>query len=327
MRKAAYVPVLHGAARERPDEEDTLLAAEAIAGALDRLGYRTDIHHLGLDFAGIDEIAEREPLTVFNLVEAIDGDAGLAHIAPALFEHHGLSYTGADTQSWRALMSKPDVKSRLLDAGLPTPAWSLDGRGLGAAERIIVKSLVEHASFGIDAASVVPAKSAAREIAAREARFGGTFFAEAYVDGREFNISVIEGPAGPVVLPPAEIRFVDYPPDRPRIVDYDAKWISDSDAFNATPRTFDFPAADAPLLASLRDLSAEAWNLFDLRGYARVDFRIDAAGAPWILEININPCLTPDAGFVAAAGRAGYSFDDVIGRIVDAAAGRIRLAV
>lgn len=327
MANTAYVPVLHGATMDRPDEEDTLITAEAVVGALKRLGYRTDIVHLGLDFTGLGALARQNPLCVFNLVEAIEGDAGLGHIAPALFDYHRLTYTGADAVAWRTLLSKPDVKEKLSAAGLPTPAWSLDGAGLKGAEKAIVKSLVEHASFGIDAASVVPVARAAAEIALREARFGGAFFAEAFVDGREFNISVLESPNGPVVLPAAEIAFVDFPADRPRIVDYAAKWDADSAAFVGTPRTFDFPPEDAPLLQRLARLSEAAWRLFRLRGYARVDFRVDSDGNPWILEININPCLTPDAGFVAAAGRAGYGFDELIGQIVSATAGQKRLAI
>lgn len=325
MDNAPYVPVLHGATKERPDEQDTLIAAEAVAEALRRLGYRSDLVHLGLDFAGIDVVAERRPLCVFNLVDAINGDASLAHIAPALLEHHDLIYTGADAVAWRMLLSKAVVKDRLRAAGLPTPGWSLDGDGLGDCRRVIVKSLTEHASFGIDAMSIVPAARAGQEIALRQARFGGTFFAEAFIEGREFNISLIQGQAGPVVLPSAEIVFVDFPADRPRIVDYAAKWDTDSDVFASTPRTFDFASDDTPMLEQLRDLSVDVWRLFDLRGYARVDFRIDRDGNPWILEVNLNPCLTPDAGFVAAAGRAGFGYDSIIGQILTASAGQQRM--
>ncbi|MCW9039297.1 MAG: hypothetical protein OQJ76_02280, partial [Rhodospirillales bacterium] len=181
--------------------------------------------------------------------------------------------------------------------------------------------------FGIDAKSVVNAPDAASEIQARTSRFGGAFFAESYIEGREFNISVIEGVSGPVVLPPAEIDFVGFTPDRPRIVDYEAKWIEGSHAFDNTPRRFDFPGSDDGLLESLRKLSELTWNLFGLRGYARVDFRVGADGRPWILEINLNPCLTPDAGFPAAAKRAGFTYDNLIGHLLETALCRKRLAV
>jgi D-alanine-D-alanine ligase len=66
-------------------------------------------------------------------------------------------------------------------------------------------------------------------------------------------------------------------------------------------------------------LAIECWRLFDLRGYARVDFRCDDAGQAWILEINANPCILPAAGFAAALHRAGISYDDGIQQILQAA--------
>ena len=80
-----------------------------------------------------------------------------------------------------------------------------------------------------------------------------------------------------------------------------------------------FPPATSELLARLQHLAGACWRLFGLRGYARVDFRVDRQGQPWILEINANPCLSPDAGFVAAAGRAGLSYEAMLQRILDEA--------
>ena len=89
--------------------------------------------------------------------------------------------------------------------------------------------------------------------------------------------------------------------------------------FAQTPRRFDFPDPDRGLLETLKDLALRCWELFALRGYARVDFRVDAAGQPWVLEVNTNPCLSPDAGFLAAAARAGLSPTEVVRRIVEGA--------
>ena len=117
--------------------------------------------------------------------------------------------------------------------------------------------------------------------------------------------------------PPAEIDFSAFPPGKPRIVGYAAKWRDDCFEFQHTPRRFDFDPSDGPLLERLRGLARECWRLFGLRGWARVDFRVDAAGQPWILEVNANPCLSPDAGFAAALARASISFDEAIRRILE----------
>jgi D-alanine-D-alanine ligase len=184
----------------------------------------------------------------------------------------------------------------------------------------IIKGVWDQGSRGIDDDAVVrniePAELR-RRLADRAARSGQSCFAERFIEGREFNLSVLGGAGGFQTLPPAEIEFRDFPPDKPRIVGHRAKWDEDSFECRNTCRTFDLPAADASLLARLRDLAARCWTLFDLRGWARVDFRVDAAGEPWILEVNANPCISPDAGFAAALERASLSYDDGIRRILE----------
>jgi D-alanine-D-alanine ligase len=83
-----------------------------------------------------------------------------------------------------------------------------------------------------------------------------------------------------------------------------------------------FPAAEeAALVARVASLATAAWTVSGLSGYGRVDLRLDERGDPVILEVNSNPCLSADAGFMAAARQAGLSVADVVGRIL-AAAGR-----
>ena len=101
----------------------------------------------------------------------------------------------------------------------------------------------------------------------------------------------------------------------PRIVDYAAKWETGSYGYHNTPRQFDFPAGDCDLLARLEALARQAWRVFMLSGYARVDFRVDAKDGIWLLEVNTNPCLAPDAGFAAAAAQAGFGYDALIAHL------------
>ena len=79
------------------------------------------------------------------------------------------------------------------------------------------------------------------------------------------------------------------------------------------------PLRDHSLISRLEKLALECWRLFGLGGYARIDFRVDAANKPWILEVNCNPCLSPDAGFAAALQRAGIEYDVAIERILQLA--------
>ena len=316
--------MLDGATLDRPDEIDTLRTAEAVQGALGGLGHAAELVHVGADLAALEALASRRPDLVFNLVEAIGGDGARASEVPPALDRYGLAYTGCGARAtWRCL-AKPAMKRAMAAAGLPTPAWSETGEELHHLPTVIVKAVAEHASLGLDARSVVPGARANFEVARRTRRLGTAHFAEEYIEGREFNLALLAGPssvgaAGPEVLPPAETLFVGYPPDRPKIVDYEAKWAEDSYAYSNTPRRFAFGAEDRALVDELRALALRAWALFGLAGYARVDFRVDAAGRPWILEVNTNPCIAPDAGFFAAAREAGLSYGAMIARIVEAA--------
>jgi D-alanine-D-alanine ligase len=123
------------------------------------------------------------------------------------------------------------------------------------------------------------------------------------------------------VLPVAEIHFVDYPEGKPHLVGYRAKWADDSFEYHHTPRSFDFGDRDHELVSDLSELARRACAEFGVGGYARVDFRVDENGRPWILELNTNPCLSPDAGFMAAAARAGYDLESVADALLCAARG------
>jgi D-alanine-D-alanine ligase len=240
-------------------------------------------------------------------------------VVPALLDRLKLGYTGSGFDALVAAQSKLRMKQVLACAGLPTPAWSERGDGLPDGALVMVKSVDEHASVGIDRHSVVAATAAAAEIVRREEVFGGRFFAETFLDGREFNISLLEGPDGVEVLPIPEIEFVDFAVDRPRIVDYGAKWIEEDPAYHNTPRRFGLEQREPELAARLRSVVLEVWRAFGIRGYARVDLRVDGLGVPQVIDVNTNPCIAPDAGLAAAASEAGIGYDGLVQRIVAAA--------
>ncbi|HVO40683.1 MAG TPA: D-alanine--D-alanine ligase [Spirochaetia bacterium] len=307
-----------------PDEQDVLVQLDAVRSALQALGYDTTDVPLSLDL-GVSAAVLRsvQPLAAFNLAETIEGKGNLIHLAPSLLESLGIPYTGAPAEAIILTSHKLVGKRLLAAAGIDTPPFAAGeaADGLAAFELPgIVKSVWEHASVGLEDSSIVrtPAELAA-EISRRSRRESPAhLFVERYIDGREFNLALLggAGSAEPQVLPPAEIRFVDYPRGKPRIVGYRAKWDEESFEYRSTPRRFDFPRADALLLDGMCGIARACWKLFGLRGYARVDFRVDEDGRPWVLEVNANPCISPDAGFMAAAGQAGLSREEVVRRIL-----------
>ena len=179
----------------------------------------------------------------------------------------------------------------------------------------IAKPLWEDASVGINDNSIFKGNNTAIP-EEYQLKYGKDFFIEEYIDGREFNLSILGGPEGVQVLPPAEILFQNFPEGKPRIVGYEAKWDEYSFEYQNTPRTFEFGENDLPLLSKLEEIAYKCWDAFNLKGYARVDFRVDSNNQPYVLEVNANPCISPDSGFYAACQRAGLSFTQVIQRII-----------
>jgi D-alanine-D-alanine ligase len=321
-----YVPVVHAATTDRPDEADTLAAAEAVAGALSRLGFATDIVALDLDLTPLERTAALKPYAVFNLVEAMRGDDRLIAMVPMLLEHMNLAFTGAGSEAFVLSLAKSRTKQLLVAAGLPTPGWSMEGADCDPDVRYIVKADLQHGSLGMDAGSVVEGRRCAAEIASRSARHATRFFAERFVDGREFNVALIAAGGTVRLLPIQEIVFEGFADDAPRIVDYAAKWDPQATVYHTTPRRFGIERTDPQLAARLEKISRAAWQTFAMTGYARIDFRVDDAGAPFVLEVNMNPAITPDAGFAAAATETGIGYDALIGMIVDDAVCRNRVS-
>jgi len=320
--------VLHSdvAADAPPDEQDTLVQAEAIAQALRFGGHVVVQRSFMSDADGLSALCRSFEL-VFNVVEAVDGSGFRAGEAVDFYERLGIAYTGNAGAALSETCDKVLTKCRLVVAGLPTPPWfvSPDFDGLSEDQRCIVKSLREDASLGLDDGAVLAGRAAiAARAATCAAAHGGDWFAEAFVDGREFNVAVLEVAGVPLVLPVAEMRFEAWPAGKPKIVGYTAKWEEHSLAATHTVRDFAWADDEPALGAALKALTLRAWRIFGLRGYARVDFRVDAVGRVFILEINPNPCLEPGAGFFAAAGRAGFSYAAMIEKIVGAALDRGR---
>ena len=317
------VVVLHDkvTADSPADEQDNLVQVGEVAAALRRFGFAVETIPFSRDLQQtLAALRAARPDVVFNLVESLEGDGRLAYTAPALLDACALPYTGAGTSGLLVSGDKRLAKRLLAAAGVRTPAIAYDAVELAGwdDEHVgIVKPACEDASVGIDARSVQRGRDAlAAELDSRRRRFGGAWFVERYVDGREINLSLLAGPTGIEALPVAEIEFIDYPPGRPRIVDYEAKWVPGSHAYTNTPRRFLTAGAEAALCDELARLALVCHSVLDLGPYARIDFRVDADGQPFVLEANANPCLSSDAGFTAAAAEAGIRFDEIMERIL-----------
>lgn len=254
---------------------------------------------------------------IFNLCETVDDNAGFVGHPAALFELLGIPFTGSGSFALMLSTDKLAAKYQLRAAGLRTPDFVAYEGGDAIPDialPVIIKPRFEDASIGIDQDSLV---FSARELQDKLPEFYhryGPLVIERYIKGREFNISLFGYPT-PRVLPVAEIDFSSFPEELHPIVGYRAKWDKEAFEYHHTERFFpeDLPES---FNHNLQAIAAGAYRLFALRDYGRIDLRCDEAGEIYVLEANANPCLNPDAGFVAAAGRAGLSFTEVVAEFV-----------
>jgi D-alanine-D-alanine ligase len=299
------------------DELDVLDQVDFIETHLKELGIETSRKGITAAFmTEVEELSVDKPDFVFNLVESINNKGELNYFVPALMNLHSIPYSGNSLEAIFTTTSKLLTGRILRSAGIANPKCfsPSEYKLLTPGNRYILKPVWEDGSLGITEKSVFIYKN---RVADRLKKLDDThWFIEEFIDGREFNISVLAGKNGPQVLPAAEIMFYNYSEDKPKIVDFKAKWEMESFEYVNTVREFPDGEINAVLRKKLMDTALKCWHLFGLKGYARVDMRTDPNENPHVIEINANPCISPDGGFVAATIEAGLQFNTVLQRII-----------
>ena len=258
----------------------------------------------------------------FNKCEGIDGIAALESAVISVLELFKIPFTGASSYTTAVCLRKHVVNGLLEKAGLPVPRFAAIRRGdplVSVGFPAIVKPAAEDASLGVEQRSVVRTTRQLAERVEAMLELWDEVLVQRYIDGREVNVGIL----GDTVLPIAEIDFSNMPRGRWHIVTYQSKWATGSvDDLGAEPRC---PARlPAKVANEARRIALRAWKLAGGFGYGRVDMRIDANGQPWILEVNANPDIAPDAGLARMARVAGIEYSPLIRNICELALARAR---
>ena len=302
--------------------------AEAVAAALRKHGAEAQpLPVFGHAFRFVSRLADDPPDLVFNLCESLAGDARGELAVPAILDTLGLPYTGSPAVALALALHKHKAREMLRAAGVPVPAGTVvrrlaDLEALDLPFPLMVKPAREDASVGISRHSVVrDAGELFRQVAFVLETHRQEVVVERYIEGREIYAALL-GNDPPDLLPLTEIDFSRMPGDRPRIVTYEAKWESDSVEWaGTTPKLVELE--DPGVRARVEQVARAAFHALELRDYGRIDLRLDAAGTPWVIDVNANCALAPDAGFARAAAAAGLPYDDMIGRIAEIARTRM----
>lgn len=306
------------------DDADVLVQLASARSAAEELGHETDTFAVTMNLSEFEsKITEFKPDLVFNLVEAISSVEAYMHFIPQILERRQIKYTGCPTDALYLTTNKVMSKKIMKFADIPTPEWFTEKdkqeKKIIKDKIFIIKPVSADASVGLDDSSIIKMNEHINNELAERSKKYGECFAEEFIDGREFNISILEIAGEPVVLAPAEMIFSNYPENKFKLLGYEAKWSEDSFEYKNTSRKFEYSDSDFELIETLKHISVKCFKVFSLKGYARVDFRVSNSGEIFVLEINANPCISPDAGFTAACTHAGIDYKSMIEFIIKSA--------
>jgi len=309
----------HGAVRDVIADAGSADEAQAVYKALLNLGHHAELVPLANDLGEfIASLKKFAPDVVFNLCEGFWGNARHEMNVAGVFELLGIPFTGSGAMCLGLTQDKLRTKALLQQSGLPTPAFSIVKQKVDVwhCEKLtyplIVKPPYEDASQGIEPASVVDNKrDLEKRIRYIHEMYRQPALVEEFIDGRELNVAIL-GISKLKSLPVSEITFAASLP-RPMVC-FDSKWLPESAAYRGT-----VPVCPAALSAKetllVYTVAERAFTLLGCRDYARVDMRL-RNNIPYILEINANPDISPDAGLARAAKAGGLEYPQLIERIL-----------
>jgi|SRR3990172_274308 len=263
----------------------------------------------------ISELNKFNPDVIFNFVESIEGIASYEFCIAGLFELLGFQFTGNNPTTLGNCLNKERTKNILRSFSIPTPNSQIIAQSTKVTNKnfnlkfpVIMKLLKEDASIGISELSVVNnLKVLNKQLKFLFDTYGQDVIAEEYIEGRELNVAIL----GDRVLPISEILFKGLPAGLPKIITYDSKWIEDSVYYQNTK-----PSCPAKLnervKKKIEDTALSAYKAMNCRDYARVDIRLDKMNTPYVIEVNPNPDISTDAGFIRAAAAANISYSELL---------------
>ncbi len=302
--------------KEKPDREE-------IFEALTKLGYDPAYHVLDGRPQSLAAVPRLEADLLFNLTESYAGDDTKDMNIAAYLDLSGVSYTGAGPHALYLAQDKALAKKIFAFHGIRTPYFATSYRGKldhshDISFPLIVKPTSEDGSIGIDASSVVGSvKELMEKIHYIHEEFDSPALIEEYIEGREIYAAIL-GNESPEALPLVELDLSRLPEGTPRIAGKEVKWEKETEAYKVT-KSAPVEDLDEETTKRLSDTATAAYQALKLRDYGRIDMRLTAKGDVYVIEANPNPWLSSGAEFIMAARKAGRTYPQLVGEIVELA--------
>ena len=276
----------------------SLASGEGVVKALGELGARV----LAVDVTGADFALPDEVELAFNVIHGTFGEDGQLQ---RLLDARRIRYTGEGAAGSELAIDKIATKRRLLARGVPTPLFEIiaDGATPSLPLPYVIKAPREGSSVGV----YILREPAKIEPTLREAsRFGSELLVEKFIPGRELTVGVVGDEPLPVIEIVARNDFYNFENKYP-FLNPNAAGADHYCPANIPPET----------TRRVQELALAAHRALDLEVYSRVDFQLDEAGTPFVLEINTIPGMTPSSLLPEAAAARGMSYAALCARIIE----------
>jgi D-alanine-D-alanine ligase len=316
-------------ARDEFAEWDSPTTIAAVESALSKLGKVVRLEAKE-DFP--ERLRKTKPDIVFNIAEGFHGVNREAHV-PAICEFYGIPYTGSDPFTLSLCLDKARTKETLAFHDIPTPRFAVGASVDEIARRagdlrfpLFLKPLHEGSSKGItDDNFCRDTKELLKQAQFILENYRQPVLVEEYLPGKEFTCAVLGNADEAIVLPIVGMNFETLPAGALPIYSFEAKFVWDRpenplDIFQCPARI------TRKLQASIERVTLDAFRVLGCRDWARIDIRLDAKGAPNVIEVNPLPGILPDPAdnscLPKAARAAGIGYDELIQSCLRYAAAR-----
>lgn len=248
---------------------------------------------------------------VFNFCEELNGESYFEGCIAGLLDLLKIPYSGNSAEVLFFCRNKLKVNIYLKLIGINIP----NGNAINKIDDIkefstpkILKPLCEDGSFGLSKKSVVNSYSeAVNAYHELKSVISGSILLEDYIDGREINATILNGK----VISFSEIVFTYKDKDHPNILTYESKW--ETESINYQSSAVKCPAVlSIKLKNELNNLAEKIFFELNMKHYARIDFRVDKHEIPYVIDVNPNPCIAPNSGFMRGMKINSWDYKKII---------------
>jgi D-alanine-D-alanine ligase len=309
----------------RKDMLEIIVRANVVARILRKKGLPVKILPIKKkDFGCRGTIARRiyahNPRCIINFFEGFHYDSQKEVTFARILERLGIPFTGNSSVTLGLCLNKQRVRQFLMRHALPVPCGILVKRTadlkrlLQLKFPLFVKPCSEDASIGIDRCSFVKnIENLKRSIHKKLGKSKGGLVVEEFIDGKEYCVGFLGNKHPYTLLGISCLDYAQHPKSLP-FLSYSSKWRKEDYDFKELNPS---PADDLSLSArkKLLAIASKAAMVTACRGYFRIDLRAKN-GTFFVLDINPNPDIGLDSGFDHQVYHSGYTYAEVIGKII-----------